>query len=422
MSTVPETVDAIFDEHAESVAAAADGDDTARNRLIAAVMSRLGLDPDAAAVIVSRTLDRPEGSEPPMAMDLDGFEDHMTRLVERGERTESTVVAYTGSARKFFDWYADGGGERTAHVPPTRADVLDWLDHLATDEGLKSSSVQRHFFGIWEYFKWEGRGGKLADVNVGEIYPDHESNSPDPLAWDDVRRLRRATITDEPSVVCHNPDCSRDPWQPAKAWHDYASPPRCPACDTRNTDWSRDPLKYVVVQLLTAFGMRVGELADIDRSDVDLDARTLTIRRQSPSLTWAQELPLTEADVQALRTYLAARDEVGPGVDGSDPPLITAENDRHTVHAHRDTLRNHVKEVARDAGVRVDAGDESDERTAVNPRLLRHTVEARLDDLGYNQFEVGRYLGKTMGSPVDDDGGLDRDQLREMREAVDWGE
>jgi integrase/recombinase XerD len=62
--------------------------------------------------------------------------------------------------------------------------------------------------------------------------------------------------------------------------------------------------------LLAVSGMRIGEAIALERSDVDLDAGVITIRK--PKGDRARLVPLHPTATEALRRYAAVRDRLCP--------------------------------------------------------------------------------------------------------------
>jgi integrase/recombinase XerD len=77
---------------------------------------------------------------------------------------------------------------------------------------------------------------------------------------------------------------------------------------------SRNPMRAASYEalfgLLAVSGMRIGEALALERSDVDLDAGLITIRK--PKGDRARLLPLHPTATEALRRYTSARDRLCP--------------------------------------------------------------------------------------------------------------
>lgn len=382
-------------------------------------------------------------------MDVDGFAEYMSTRAARGDRSIETAKGYTTSVRKFATWYAeqiadqanaDAGpnecrfcgralgnpGARTTHErnceespgPPGTDDVLAWLDHLAMEEGFKGSTIQTHFYGVRAYFRWADHGGaELEYTNITERYPDRSGGTPDYLDWDEVEAIREATIDDEPDAVCLNAHCDRENWSPLRDWNEYDRPPKCPDCDTTNTIWSRRPVEFAVVQLFTAFGIRTGELVSVDVDDIDLENRTIDIRRQKRHTEQRDTMPMLDMDAYAVRNYLEHRTTYTDEARASDALFITNRGD---YRASDDYLRGKFRAAAIRAGVRTfEAGDET--KTEVYPHLIRHTVGHRLASAGYSDVQVGTYLGHAKQTSTSPYMTLAPEDIREMRTAVETG-
>jgi integrase/recombinase XerD len=80
-----------------------------------------------------------------------------------------------------------------------------------------------------------------------------------------------------------------------------------------------------LIGLLAVSGMRVGEAIRLDRRDLDLDARVLTVRESK--LGKSRELPLHGSTVRPLRAYLRVRGS-HPRADASPALLISPAGTR----------------------------------------------------------------------------------------------
>lgn len=404
MGSLSDVVGSILDSNPDISDAARDGDESAKNELAAKVMLEASIDADAAYATVDRAL---ADGDLDMGIDTEGFAGHMETLQRRGDRSGDTAEAYIVSVRKFAEWYEE---HRRDDVPPTRSDVLDWLDHLAHEEDLKGSSIQRHFHGIKAYFKWAGRGGALADMDVSDEYPDRGGGPPDYVEWDEIAALREAAVM----AQCHNADCDREPWMLSKRFYEYSGPPRCPDCDTTNTAWLGTPYDAAIVQLFSGLGIRVGELVDLDVANLDLDEQAITVHRQKRTTEWRDRMYLLEDDVRTLEAYLEYRPKINESAaEESEALFITDRSPR----AGTDFIRNRLDDVAVRAGVRTFEED-GERKTEVYPHLLRHSVGTKLAQNGYSEFQVKQYLGHARTGATERYMALDPEQTREMREDI----
>jgi integrase/recombinase XerD len=102
-----------------------------------------------------------------------------------------------------------------------------------------------------------------------------------------------------------------------------------------------------LIGLLAVTGMRIGEAIRLDRDDLDLGHQRVVVRNSKYGKS--RQLPLHPTTVQALRDYLALRDQVHPNVE-TRALLITATSrrlDRRHVEWQFARLRKRVGLTAR---------------------------------------------------------------------------
>ncbi|MDA8381371.1 MAG: tyrosine-type recombinase/integrase [Actinomycetota bacterium] len=108
----------------------------------------------------------------------------------------------------------------------------------------------------------------------------------------------------------------------------------------------RSPIRQatfeVVVGLLWATGMRIGEALGLDDSDVDLAHGVLTVRQAK--FGKSRELPIHESAVVALRAYVKRRDELFP-LAGTPAFFVSAAGRRVRYDNFHQTYLKLVKEA-----------------------------------------------------------------------------
>lgn len=121
--------------------------------------------------------------------------------------------------------------------------------------------------------------------------------------------------------------------------------------------------------LLAVTGLRISEAVALDRGDVDLEARVLTIRNTKFGKT--RLVPLSESTTHALRRYERQRDRVFRG--GATPAYFLAERGCRVTDC---ALRYNFAQVSRAVGLR---GPAKGRRHGHGPRVhdLRHSFAAR---------------------------------------------
>lgn len=118
-------------------------------------------------------------------------------------------------------------------------------------------------------------------------------------------------------------------------------------------------------------GLRVSEIRNLDRSDVDLQAMTLLVRQGKGAKD--RELPLHRETAWAIESYLAARVE-------NDPALFLSRNGQR-ISARQ--IQRMTKDVAGGAGI----------SKRVTPHKLRHTFATILLEKGVDTRVIQELLG-----------------------------
>lgn len=124
-----------------------------------------------------------------------------------------------------------------------------------------------------------------------------------------------------------------------------------------------------LIGLLAATGLRPGEAASLERSDVDLEAQRLTIRESK--FGKSRLVPIHSSTVAALKHYALERDRIFR--HSGDSCFLVSE--RGTT-LDLGTVRRGLNKISRTCGLRTNA---KDHRCGRGPRLqdLRHTFATR---------------------------------------------
>lgn len=156
------------------------------------------------------------------------------------------------------------------------------------------------------------------------------------------------------------------------------------------------PLKAATTQalfgLLAVTGMRVGEVVQVGRDDVDLTAGVIRVGEQITKHQRARLLPLHTTTVQALRDYARTRDRLCPQ-PSTHAFFVAADGsalDRHAVHRamkklttqlglRSDTVRPRSHDLRHSFAVRTlidcqQSGEQVDERIAALSTYLGHVA------------------------------------------------
>ncbi len=256
----------------------------------------------------------------PTEWDLSGFDAWLSG------RSAATRKAYVGDVRAFAEWMA-----RSDVAGPDGVDRLHLRRYLASlgTRKLARATVARKAAALRCYFSWLVRQGRLgADPARSLRAPSGGGRLPRVLSAGEVGALL-----------------------------DVAAPT---ALDRRD---------LAVLELLYAAGLRVSELCGLDRGDIDLAHRTVTVLGKGAK---QRRVPIHDTAVSALRAWLEdGRDDL-PG-----PPEAAFVNRRGNRLGQRDVRRILDRRAA----------------SPTHPHALRHTYATHLLDGGADLRVVQELLG-----------------------------
>ncbi len=256
----------------------------------------------------------------------------------RGERgwSEETIRFYCAGADEFFDWLAGGD------LPLASVSITD-IDRALVEKNARRTYSRRTiknyaeclrtFFRFAEDWRW-CMPGMAAAIIPPRIYPD--GPVPAGLTREDVLRLLSSTEGDRPLDVR---DCA-------------------------------------ILMLLTAYGLRAGEVRILQLDGLDWEEETLRVRRPKPGRTHLY--PLSQGVGQAILNYIL---KVRP---------------QRPQRALFFTLRAPFKPLGRSSlgsivhrrlnRLGIDSGRRG-------PHALRHAAAQHLLDQGMSMKVIGDFLG-----------------------------
>lgn len=246
--------------------------------------------------------------EPPTDELLDGYR---CRL-ERSAVAASTRTAYLRHARRYLAWLdTRPAGERArALTDPAGRDwaVRDWGRHLAEHERLAPATINASLAGVDDLYRHLqlGPARRVTRQRLPQA-------APRALDVDQLRRLLRAV-------------------------------------ESRG-----DRRDRAVIALMAFAGLRVSEVAALDRQDVAVTARTGRVTIRSGKGGHARQVPLPAEARSALSGWLDTHPGAGPLFPGPDGRPLNVRS-----------LHRSVTAVASAAGI------------ACSPHALRHTYVTRL--------------------------------------------
>jgi site-specific recombinase XerD len=252
--------------------------------------------------------------------DLPGFSTWL------GGRAAATRKAYVSDLALFAEWMSRSDVDGPDGVD--RMHLRRYLASLGTRK-LARASIARKAAALRCYFSWQVRQGRLASDPARSLRAPSGGG-----------RLPRVLSTGEVTALLD-------------------VPPGTPV----------DRRDLAVLELLYAAGIRVSELCGLNRSDIDLRARTVTVVGKGGK---QRRVPIHDAAVDALRTWLE---------DGRDD----MEGPSEAAFVNRRGARLGPRDVRRIL----------DRRSAspTHPQALRHTYATHLLDGGADLRVVQELLG-----------------------------
>ncbi|MDA8185751.1 MAG: tyrosine-type recombinase/integrase [Acidimicrobiales bacterium] len=278
-------------------------------------------------------------------------------------RSPATTRAYTSDVASFVVWCGRGGIDSPEHVD--RMILRRYLAYLSTRR-YSRASIARKAASLRSYFGWAARSGMLATDPAARLRaPQVRHRLPKVLDADDVSRLidggptkrgptKRGPVKRGP--VTSGPVTSG----PAKRSSQLAA-----AAELRDV---------AILELLYGCGLRVAELCALDRSDVDLDARTVTVIGKGSK---ERRLPMHARCAAALAEWL----------EGGRQAMVRSASPVAAVFLNRRGMRLGPRDVRRVL----------DRRSPVptHPHALRHSFATHMLDGGADLRVVQELLGHT---------------------------
>jgi site-specific recombinase XerD len=256
----------------------------------------------------------------PGSWDLPGFDAWLSG------RASATRKAYGSDVGAFAQWMGRSDVDGPGGVD--RLHLRRYLASLGTRK-LARATIARKAAALRCYFAWQFRQGRIdADPARSLRAPAGGGRLPRVLSQGEL-----TTLLDEPPTT---------------------------PLDRRD---------HAVLELLYAAGLRVSELCGLDRGDVDLRARTVTVLGKGSK---QRRLPIHEEAAAALRGWLEhGRDEM------AGPPEAVFVNQRRARLGPRDVRRILDRLAA----------------SPTHPHALRHTYATHLLDGGADLRVVQELLG-----------------------------
>lgn len=269
-------------------------------------------------------------------------------------RSDHTVVAYQTDLGQFFNFAAQELGTEVEQLNVENIDVYVVRSFLGvlSDQGLARKSMARKLAALRTFFKFLCREGILQQNPVQRVAsPKLGRRLPHFLAVDQVELLLEAADGSTPLGA-------------------------------------RD---QVIVELLYGSGLRVSELAGLNRSDLDFSSGLLRVRGKGRK---ERVVPITGPARAAIEAYLALRE------DRDEALLLNYQGTRLSVRSVRRILDK--------------LGLEGSLEQHVHPHMLRHSFATHLLDGGADLRSVQELLGHQKLSSTQIYTHLTRERLKEV--------
>lgn len=300
----------------------------------------------------------PAPARPTLALDR-CIQDFVAHL--RGERRASphTVSAYQRDLQQLSTFL----GARLGHAPALREvgklELRAWLAELTRENG--TSTIARKLASVRALFRHSTRADPSRD------------NPAEGLATPRLRRpLPLVLGTDAAAQVMEAPR-ERKSARVARAAHAPA------AEDGDRVERARRCRDQLILELLYGCGLRVHELAALDRDALQLDAGTLAVLGKGRK---ERRVPVGRACQRAHDEYLALRPQLcHPKTGAQDPRALLLGR-----HGRRLGIRQ-IQNLVRQYGV-LGAG-----RGDLHPHALRHTCATHMLEGGADLRVIQEFLG-----------------------------
>ena len=137
---------------------------------------------------------------------------------------------------------------------------------------------------------------------------------------------------------------------------------------------------YAMVLVMLYGGLRVSEVCNLDREDIDFEEFTITVRNTKNRID--RTVAVTEKCIRAIERYLEIRDDTGK-------PLFLS---RKKMRMSRNQVSRLVKKYAIMADLRT-YKENGKMKTKVGPHMLRHTAATNLIASDCDVVVVQQHLG-----------------------------
>jgi len=276
---------------------------------------------------------------------------------EKGS-SSNTVSSYESDIEQFYEYIRGPEKKPVDILQVDNLDIRGYLAHLSR-LGLKKSSSQRKLASIRSFFKYLYREGAI-DSNPAKLVatPKKDKTLPEFLSVDNAKLLVEAPTNSK-------------------------------------LDGLRD---HAILELFYSSGLRISELAGLDRQDVDLSEGFVKVTGKGDK---ERVVPIGDKAAAAITEYTQAFDAKAGHPGGSDLPLfMNKTGGRLSVRGVRRVVEKHV----------IATGLQG----KVSPHTLRHTFATHLLGSGADLRSIQEMLGHASLSTTQKYTHVDLDRLMQV--------
>jgi site-specific recombinase XerD len=242
-----------------------------------------------------------------------------------------TVRGYLTDLTLFATWFKESRGEKFSPQAITPLDLRDYKSYLMTVKASKPATVNRKLIAVSRFCRWAQSAGLISDNPAEEIKLQKiQRLAPKGLSRPEQHALIRAV---------------------------------------EKNGAARDA---AVIHLLLGAGLRLSELANLQRSDVDLSERKGWVRVRMGKGMKTREIPLNRDARKALEDYFATFD------GKEDAALFSGQRGSLTAEGIREIVKKYAYQAKLEH---------------CSPHTLRHTFGKNLVDTGTPLDQVALLLG-----------------------------
>lgn len=257
-------------------------------------------------------------------------------------KSRTTILGYVADLRLFSIWFNQSNDETLTPQNLTPTDIREYRQYMLNVRQAKPTTINRHLSAIRAYCSWAKSAGLVSYNPIEGIKSvNQQSHAP---KWLDKKEQAAIIREVERRVQAGKTESAK-----RQAMRDYA----------------------ILIVLLNT-GLRVGELVNLEISDISMSDRKGDIRVRAGKGTKERVIPLNDTARKALMTWLAGRPQ-----SVSNKVFLTQRGPA-TVRA----IQSLLEDIGKDA--RVDS---------LTPHVARHSFAKNLINSGVTLEKVAMLLG-----------------------------